>query len=204
MSKRKTLFEPIIRNNPITMQVLGICSALAVTNQLKPSLVMGVAVTVVLMSSNVIISFLRHLIPSKVRIIVEMTIVATMVIVVDQVLRAYMFDVSKQLSVFVGLIITNCIVMGRLEGYALLHKPHYSLLDGLGNGIGYGLILVVIGASRELLGAGKLMGMQVIPDTLYAAGYVDNSLFLLAPGAFFLLGLIVWLQRAITGQEEEH
>ena len=203
MSNKKTFFEPIIHNNPITIQILGICSALAVTTQLKPSLVMGIAVTVIIALSNLVVSLIRSFIPKKIRIIVEMTIIATMVILVDQILRAYLFDVSKQLSVFVGLIITNCIVLGRLEGFALTNKPIPSLLDGFGNGIGYSLILVAVGATREIFGAGTLLGYSVIPQSLYDVGYVNNGLMVLAPGAFFLLGLIVWLQRFITGHYEE-
>ena len=203
MSNKKTFFEPIIHNNPITIQILGICSALAVTTQLKPSLVMGIAVTVIIALSNLVVSLIRSFIPKNIRIIVEMTIIATMVILVDQILRAYLFDVSKQLSVFVGLIITNCIVLGRLEGFALTNKPVPSILDGFGNGIGYSLILVAVGATREIFGAGTLLGFQVIPQSLYNAGYVNNGLMVLAPGAFFLLGLIVWLQRSITGHYEE-
>ncbi len=203
MSNKKTFFEPIIHNNPITIQILGICSALAVTTQLKPSLVMGIAVTVIIALSNLVVSLIRSFIPKKIRIIVEMTIIATMVILVDLILRAYLFDVSKQLSVFVGLIITNCIVLGRLEGFALINKPIPSILDGFGNGIGYSLILVAVGATREILGAGTLLGYSVIPQSLYDVGYVNNGLMVLAPGAFFLLGLIVWLQRSITGHYKE-
>ena len=203
MSNKKTFFEPIVHNNPITIQILGICSALAVTTQLKPSLVMGIAVTVIIALSNLVVSLIRSFIPKKIRIIVEMTIIATMVILVDQVLRAYLFDVSKQLSVFVGLIITNCIVLGRLEGFALTNKPIPSILDGFGNGIGYALILVAVGATREIFGAGTLLGYSVVPQSLYEVGYVNNGLMVLAPGAFFLLGLIVWLQRSITGHYEE-
>jgi len=203
MSNKKTFFEPIIHNNPVTIQILGICSALAVTTQLKPSLVMGIAVTVIIALSNLIVSLIRSFIPKKIRIIVEMTIIATMVILVDQILRAYMFDVSKQLSVFVGLIITNCIVLGRLEGFALTNKPVPSILDGIGNGIGYSLILVAVGAFREIFGAGTFMGYSVIPQALYNAGYENNGLMVLAPGAFILLGLIVWFQRAVTGHYED-
>ncbi|MBC8384974.1 MAG: NADH:ubiquinone reductase (Na(+)-transporting) subunit D [Candidatus Cloacimonetes bacterium] len=203
MSNKKTFFEPLVQNNPITVQILGICSTLAVTTQLKPSLVMGLAVTVIIVVSNLVISLIRNFIPKKIRIIVEMTIIATMVILVDQILRAYMFDVSKQLSVFVGLIITNCIVLGRLEGFALINKPVSSILDGFGNGIGYSLILVAVGAFREIFGSGTLLGFPVIPQSLYDAGYVNNGLLVLAPGAFFLLGFIVWIQRAITKQYEE-
>jgi Na+-transporting NADH:ubiquinone oxidoreductase subunit D len=203
MSNKKTFFEPIVHNNPVTIQILGICSALAVTTQLKPSLVMGIAVTVIIVISNLVVSLLRSFIPKKIRIIVEMTVIATMVILVDQILRAYLYDVSKQLSVFVGLIITNCIVLGRLEGFALTNKPVPSIFDGLGNGIGYSLILVAVGATREMFGSGTLLGISVIPQFLYDAGYVNNGLLVLAPGAFFLLGLIVWFQRAVTGHYEE-
>ncbi|OPX28880.1 MAG: NADH:ubiquinone reductase (Na(+)-transporting) subunit D [Candidatus Cloacimonas sp. 4484_143] len=203
MSNKKTFFEPFVHNNPVTVQILGICSTLAVTTQLKPSLVMGIAVTVIIVFSNLIISLIRNMIPKKIRIIVEMIIIATMVILVDQILRAYLFDVSKQLSVFVGLIITNCIVLGRLEGFALINKAVPSILDGLGNGIGYSLILVAVGAFREIFGSGTLLGFSVIPQSLYNAGYENNGLLVLAPGAFFLLGLIVWFQRAITKQYEE-
>ncbi|MBT4332137.1 MAG: NADH:ubiquinone reductase (Na(+)-transporting) subunit D [Candidatus Cloacimonetes bacterium] len=203
MSNKKTFFEPIVHNNPVTIQILGICSALAVTTQLKPSLVMGIAVTIIIALSNLVVSLIRSFIPKNIRIIVEMTVIATMVILVDQILRAYLFDVSKQLSVFVGLIITNCIVLGRLEGFALTNKPVPSILDGFGNGIGYSLILVAVGATREIFGAGTLLGFQVIPQSLYDVGYVNNGLMVLAPGAFFLLGLIVWLQRAVTGHYEE-
>jgi len=203
MSNKKTFFEPIVHNNPVTIQILGICSALAVTTQLKPSLVMGIAVTVIIALSNLVVSLIRSFIPKKIRIIVEMTIIATMVILVDLILRAYLFDVSKQLSVFVGLIITNCIVLGRLEGFALINKPIPSILDGFGNGIGYSLILVAVGATREIFGAGTLLGYSVIPQSLYDVGYVNNGLMVLAPGAFFLLGLIVWFQRAVTGHYEE-
>lgn len=198
----KIFKKPLSEDNPITVQVLGICSALAVTTQLKPSLVMGLAVTFVIVISNLVVSLLRKYIPGKIRIIVEMTVIATMVILVDQFLKAYAFDVSKQLSVFVGLIITNCIVLGRLEAFALGNKPVPSLFDGLGNGVGYGLIIVIIGAFRELLGAGKLFGIQVVPESLYELGYVDNGLMVLAPGVFFLLGLIVWAHRTITGYTE--
>ena len=200
---RRVLLEPIGKNNPITIQVLGICSALAVTSQLKPSLVMGLAVMSVIAGANVIISLIRNLIPFRVRIIVEMVVIASLVILVDMVLKAYAYQVSKQLSVFVGLIITNCIVLGRLEAFALGNKPWPSLLDGLGNGIGYALILVLIGFVRELLGAGQLWGFQLIPKVLYDQGYCDNGLLVLPPAAFILLGLIIWAQRTITGHVEE-
>ncbi|MCP4132030.1 MAG: NADH:ubiquinone reductase (Na(+)-transporting) subunit D [bacterium] len=209
-NKNKKVFkEPVNKNNPITIQVLGICSALAVTSALKPSLVMGLAVIVVMVVSGVIISMMRKLIPSKIRIIVEMTVIATMVILVDLVLKAFAYEVSKQLSIFVGLIITNCIVLGRLEAYSLSNKPWPSFLDALGNGIGYAFIIVIIGFFRELLGSGTLLGsktifgLKIIPEFLKNAGYVNNGLMVLAPGAFILLGIIIWIQRTITGEREE-
>ena len=200
---RTVLKDPLSENNPITIQVLGICSALAVTTQVKPSLVMGIAVIFVVVSSNLIISLMRRLIPNNVRIIVQMTVVASLVVLVDQVLKAYAYDVSRQLSVFVALIITNCIVMGRLEAFAMNNKPWPSVLDGLGNGIGYALVIVAVGFFRELFGSGKLFGVQVIPQALYNAGYVDNGLMVLAPGAFILMGLLIWAQRRMSGYAEE-
>lgn len=199
---KKILTDPAGINNPITIQVLGICSALAVTSQMIPSLVMGLGVIAVMIASNVIISLMRNYIPGKIRIIVEMTVVATMVIVVDQFLKAFAYDVSKQLSIFVGLIITNCIVLGRLEAFALTNKPWPSFLDGLGNGIGYAMILLIVGFFREVLGSGKMFGIQIIPQAAYDAGYVNNGLMVLAPGAFIILGLIIWVQRSITGYRE--
>jgi len=192
------LKEPLSDNNPITFQVLGICSALAVTVQMRTALVMSLAVMFVLTLSNVSISVLRTKIPSKIRIIVELAVVATLVILVDQILKAFLFDISKQLSVFVGLIITNCIIMGRAEAFALQNKPWPSFLDGLGNALGYGWILMVIAMGRELLGSGTFFGFQIIPDALYALGYENMGLMVLAPGAFILLGLLVWVQRSIT------
>ncbi len=192
------LKSPLIDNNPITFQVLGICSALAVTVQMRTALVMALAVTFVVSLSNVSISLLRKMIPSKIRIIVELTVIATLVILVDQVLKAFLFDISKQLSVFVGLIITNCIIMGRAEAFALQNKPWPSFLDGLGNGLGYGWILLTIAFFRELLGSGTFFGLQIIPDSFYAMGYENMGLMVLAPGAFILLGLLVWVQRTIT------
>jgi len=200
---KKALKQPLSENNPITIQVLGICSALAVTSQLKPSLVMGLAVIVVMTFSSVIISLIRHLIPAKIRIIVEMTVVATMVILVDQVLKAYAYEVSKQLSIFVGLIITNCIVLGRLEAFALGNKPWPSLLDAMGNGVGYAFVIAIVGFFRELLGSGKLLGFQVVPQWVYDAGYINNGLMVLAPGAFIVLGFFIWVQRTISGYREE-
>ena len=200
---REVLKDPLSENNPITIQVLGICSALAVTTQVRPSLVMGLAVIFVLVSSNVIISLIRNLIPNNVRIIVQITVAASLVVLVDQVLKAYAFEVSRQLSVFVALIITNCIIMGRLEAFAMHNKPWPSALDAFGNGLGYALVIVAIGFFRELLGSGKLLGVQVIPQALYDAGYVDNGLMVLAPGAFILMGLLIWAQRRMSGYTEE-
>ena len=200
---RTVLKDPLSENNPITIQVLGICSALAVTTQVKPSLVMGIAVVFVLVSANLIISLMRNLIPNNVRIIVQMTVVASLVVLVDQVLKAYAFDVSRQLSVFVALIITNCIIMGRLEAFAMGNKPWPSVLDALGNGVGYALVILAVGFCRELFGSGKIYGVQVIPQGLYDAGYVDNGLMVLAPGAFILMGLLIWAQRRMSGYTEE-
>ena len=200
---RTVLKDPLSDNNPITIQVLGICSALAVTTQVKPSLVMGIAVIFVLVFSNLIISLMRMLIPNNVRIIVQMTVVASLVVVVDQVLKAYAYDVSRQLSVFVALIITNCIIMGRLEAFAMTNKPWPSVLDALGNGLGYALVILAVGFCRELFGSGKIFGVQVIPHALYNAGYVDNGLMVLAPGAFILMGLLIWAQRRMSGYAEE-
>lgn len=201
----KTLTEPMSLNNPITVQVLGICSALAVTAKLKPALVMGLAVIVVCCGSNVVISLLRQWIPNRVRIIVEMTVVASLVILVDQVLKAspWTYDVSKQLSVFVGLIITNCIIMGRLEAFATSNPTWPSLLDGIGNGVGYAFVLAAVGFFRELLGSGSLLGLQLVPQAVYESGYVNNGLMVLAPGAFILLALLIWVQRTVIGQYEE-
>jgi len=199
------LSDPLNDNNPITVQVLGVCSALAITVQLKPAIVMAISVTVVTAFSNVIISLLRNLIPNRIRIIVQLVVVAALVILVDQVLKAYSYDVSKQLSVFVGLIITNCIVMGRLEAFALANKPWRSFLDGVGNGAGYGLLLVIVAFFRELLGSGKLFGMEVLGHKgvtiaestgLYAFGYENNGLMLLSPMALIVVGIIIWIQRS--------
>ncbi|MCF8362113.1 MAG: NADH:ubiquinone reductase (Na(+)-transporting) subunit D [Prolixibacteraceae bacterium] len=192
----RLLTDPIGKQNPITVQVLGICSALAVTAQLKPSVVMTLSVIVVLALSNVIVSLLRNTIPNRIRIIVQLVVVASLVVLVDQVLKAFMYDVSKQLSVFVGLIITNCIIMGRLEAFALGNKPGPALLDGIGNAAGYGLILIIVGFFRELLGAGTLWGFQVIPEGFYNFGYVNNGLMVLSPMALITVGIIIWVQRA--------
>ncbi len=194
----RTLRDPLDDNNPITVQVLGICSALAVTVQVKPALIMALGVIFVAAFSNLIISLLRHTIPTRVRIIVQLIVIATLVTIVDQVLKAYMFDVSKKLSVFVGLIITNCIIMGRLEAFALGNKPWPSFLDGVGNGLGYGIILVVVAIFRELFGSGTLMGYQVIPKWAYEMGYVNNGLMMLPPAALFIIGVYIWIQRSIN------
>ncbi|MDE6516204.1 MAG: NADH:ubiquinone reductase (Na(+)-transporting) subunit D [Bacteroidales bacterium] len=192
----KLITTPLGGNNPITVQVLGICSALAVTVKLQPALVMAISVTVVTAFSNLIISLLRNTIPPRIRIIVQLTVIAALVILVDQVLKAFLYDVSKQLSVYVSLIITNCIVMGRLEAFAMANKPWPSFLDGVGNGVGYGLILVLIAFFRELFGSGTLFGYQVIPQGLYEVGYANNGLFILPPMALILVGVFIWIQRS--------
>ena len=204
LSKKNMGFikDPLLDNNPIATQVLGICSALAVTVQLQTAIVMSIAVILVLSFSNVLISLVRNKVPSNIRIIVELAIIATLVILVDQVLKAFLYDISKQLSVFVGLIITNCIVLGRAEAFALQNKPWPSFLDGIGNGLGYSMILITVAFGREILGSGTLFGYQLIPDAAYAAGYQNMGLMVLAPGAFILLGLIIWVQRTITGVAE--
>ena len=192
---KKLLSEPISKENPITVQVLGICSVLAITVQLRASLVMAISVVAVMGFANVIISLLRHGIPPRIRIIVQLTVIAALVILVDQVLKAFLYDVSRQLSVFVGLIITNCIIMGRLEAFALNNKVWPSFLDGVGNAAGYGSILLLVAAVRELLGAGTLMGYQVIPNFMYQIGYVDNGLMILPPMALITVGVIIWVHR---------
>ncbi len=189
---------PLLHENPISKQMLGICSALAVTVQLKTAIVMGLSLTFVLSFSSLIISLLRHVIPRNIRMIVELSVIASLVIIADEVLRAYFYDISKQLSVFVGLIITNCIVMGRAETYALGNPPGLSFLDGLGNGAGYGSVLISVAFVRELLGSGKLLGYQVIPDLAYEWGYEDMGFMLLAPAAFIIIGLLVWFQNWLT------
>lgn len=192
---RRVLRDPLDDNNPITVQILGVCSALAVTVQVKPALIMALGVTVVTAFSNLIISLIRDSIPGRIRMIVQLIIVALLVTIVDQLLKAYMFDVSKKLSVFVGLIITNCIVMGRLEAYAMAQRPWPSFLDGIGNGLGYGLILVVVASIREVFGSGSFMGFRVVPQWAYDHGYVNNGLMMLPPMALFLIGLFIWWQR---------
>ena len=202
--KSKQAFtDPLSANNPITLQVLGICSALAVTVKMDTAVVMTLAVVAVLSISNTLISLLRNLIPGKVRIIVQLSIIASLVIITDQILKAYLYDISKQLTVFVGLIITNCIVMGRAEAFAMQNSPGKSFLDGLGNGLGYGGILIVVSFFREILGSGTIYGHQIIPDSAYAAGYENMGLMSLSPGAFIILGLIVWVHRISADIEEE-
>lgn len=193
---RKLITDPLNDDNPITVQVLGICSALAVTVKLKPSIVMSLSVVAVVIFANLIVSLIRNLVPSRVRIIVQLVVVAFLVILVDQVLKAFVYDVSKQLSVFVGLIITNCIVMGRLEAFAMGNKPWPSILDGIGNGLGYAWILVAVAFFRELFGSGQLMGFQIIPEAFYGFGYMNNGLMILPPMALITVGIIIWVQRA--------
>jgi len=202
-SNIKLITNPLNDDNPISVQVLGICSALAVTVQMKNAFVMALSVTAVVALGNVIISLLRNYIPSRIRIIVQLVVAAALVILVDQILKAYSYDISKQLSVFVGLIITNCILMGRFEAFALGNKPWPSFLDGLGNGFGYGLILMVVAFVRELLGSGKIWGFEILGDPLkktgvYASGYVNNGFIILAPMALILVGIVIWVQRSIN------
>lgn len=196
VANKKLLTAPLNKDNPITVQILGICSALAVTVKLEPAFVMAVSVTVVTAMSNLVISSLRNTIPPRIRIIVQLVVIAALVILVDQVLKAYAYNVSKQLSVFVGLIITNCILMGRLEAFAMSNKPWPSFLDGIGNGVGYGIILIVVAFIRELFGSGTLFGFNVMPASFYEAGYVNNGFFILPPMALIIVGLIIWFQRS--------
>ena len=197
------LFNPLSSNNPVIVQILGICSALAVTAKLEPALVMGISVTAVLAFSNVIISLIRNTIPNSIRIIVQLVVVAALVIIVDQVLKAYNYEVSKQLSVFIGLIITNCILMGRLEAFAMANKPWPAFLDGVGNGLGYSVILIIVGFFRELLGSGTLLGYQIIPQSWYDAGYVNNGLMILPPMALIVVACIIWAQRSANPELNE-
>lgn len=199
----KLLSNPFNLENPITVQILGICSALAVTVKVKPAFVMGISVLVVTAFSNLVISWMRNSIPPRIRIIVQLVVVATMVILVDQVLRAFVYDVSKQLSVYVGLIITNCIIMGRLEAFAMGNKPWPSFIDGVGNGVGYAVILVVVAAVRELFGSGTLMGFKIIPQAFYEAGYVNNGMMIMPTMALIMVGLIIWIQRSYFAQLRE-
>jgi len=196
------LTDPMIENNPISVQILGICSALAVTVKMETAIVMTIAVIFVLSMSNTIIATLRRLIPERVRIIVMLTVIASLVILTDLILKAFLYDISKQLSVFVGLIITNCIVMGRAEAFAMQNTPGKAFMDGLGNASGYGMYLIAVSFFRELFGSGTILNMQVIPQAFYDVGYQNIGLFVLSPGAFIILGLIIWLQRSLTKYEE--
>lgn len=200
---KEAFIKPLNGDNPILVQVLGICSALAVTSQLKPAIVMGLAVTIITAFSNVIISIIRNTIPQRIRIIVQLVVVAALVTIVSQVLKAFAFDVSVQLSVYVGLIITNCILMGRLEAFAMMNKPWPSFLDGIGNGLGYALILVIMGAVRELLGRGSLLGFQLIPEGAYDFGYVNNGMMTMPAMALILVGCVIWVHRAYIYKEEK-
>ena len=205
---KETLLGPLSKNNPIMVQMLGICSALAVTSKLEPAIVMGLSVTIVVAFSNVVISLLRKGIPSRIRIIVQLVVAATLVTLVSEILKAYAYDVSKQLSVFVGLIITNCILMGRLEAFALGNGPWESFLDGIGNGLGYGAVLVAVGFFRELFGSGTLLGYQIIPQSFYATdgihGYVNNGLMILPPMSLILVAVLIWIHRSYNKELQEN
>jgi len=208
MTEEKTNYIDIVtkgiwRENPVAYQVLGICSSLAVTVKMSTAIVMGIALTVVTACSSMLISSMRKVIPSNIRIIAELAIIASLVIATDQILKAFFYDISKQLSIFVGLIITNCIVMGRAEAFALANKPLDSFFDGIGNGLGYTLILVIVAFLRELLGTGKFLGLSVIPQFVFDAGYQNMGLMVLAPGAFFIIGLLVWLKNSLPGISKE-
>jgi Na+-transporting NADH:ubiquinone oxidoreductase subunit D len=200
---KEAFIKPLNGDNPILVQVLGICSALAVTSQMKPAIVMGLAVTIITAFSNVIISIIRNTIPQRIRIIVQLVVVAALVTIVSQVLKAFAYDVSVQLSVYVGLIITNCILMGRLEAFAMMNKPWPSFLDGVGNGLGYALILVIMGAVREFLGRGSLLGFQLIPEGAYDFGYVNNGMMTMPAMALILVGCVIWVHRAYIYKEEK-
>ena len=200
---KEAFIKPLNGDNPILVQVLGICSALAVTSQMKPAIVMGLAVTIITAFSNVIISIIRNTIPQRIRIIVQLVVVAALVTIVSQVLKAFAYDVSVQLSVYVGLIITNCILMGRLEAFAMMNKPWPSFLDGVGNGLGYALILVIVGAVRELLGRGSLLGFQLIPEGASDFGYVNNGMMTMPAMALILVGCVIWVHRAYIYKEEK-
>lgn len=203
VSNKSVLFNPFSKNNPVIVQVLGICSVLAVTAKLESSIVMGLSVIAVLAFSNVIISLLRNTIPTNIRIIVQLVVVAGLVVIVSQLLQAYAYDVSKQLSVFIGLIITNCILMGRLEAFAMANRPWPSFLDGIGNGVGYAIILVIVGFFRELLGSGTLLSYQVVPQAFYEAGYVNNGLMILPPMALIVVACIIWVHRSHNKELQE-
>ena len=200
---KEAFIKPLNGDNPMLVQVLGICSALAVTSQMKPAIVMGLAVTIITAFSNVIISIIRNTIPQRIRIIVQLVVVAALVTIVSQVLKAFAYDVSVQLSVYVGLIITNCILMGRLEAFAMMNKPWPSFLDGVGNGLGYALILVIMGAVREFLGRGSLLGFQLIPEGAYDFGYVNNGMMTMPAMALILVGCVIWVHRAYIYKEEK-
>lgn len=206
MNWKKTfapLVNPLSKDNPVIVQVLGICSALAVTAKMEPAVVMTISVTAVLAFANVIISMLRTTIPQSIRIIVQLVVVAALVVIVDQILKAYTYDVSKQLSVFIGLIITNCIIMGRLEAFALNNRPWPAFLDGIGNGLGYGIILIIVSFFRELLGSGTIFGYQVVPQSWYEAGYMNNGLMILPPMALIVVACIIWAHRAVNKDLQE-
>lgn len=203
INNKNVFFNPFSKDNPVIVQVLGICSCLAVTAKLEPAIVMGISVIAVLAFSNVIISLIRNTIPTNIRIIVQLVVVAGLVVIVDQLLKAYAYDVSKQLSVFIGLIITNCILMGRLEAFAMSNKPWPSFLDGIGNGVGYTIILVIVAFFRELLGSGTLLGYQVIPQSFYDAGYVNNGLMILPPMALIVVACIIWVHRIYNKDLQE-
>lgn len=203
INNKSVLFNPFAKNNPVVVQVLGICSVLAVTAKLEPAMVMGLSVTVVLAFSNVIISLMRKTIPVNIRIIVQLVVVAGLVVIVNETLKAFAYDVSKQLSVFIGLIITNCILMGRLEAFAMANKPWPSFLDGVGNGVGYTIVLAITGFVRELFGSGTLWGYQVVPQSWYEAGYVNNGLMILPPMALIVVACIIWVQRHFDPDMQE-
>ena len=200
---KEALLNPLNGDNPILVQILGICSALAVTSQLRPAIVMGLAVTVITAFSNVIISLIRNTIPNRIRIIVQLVVVAALVTIVSEILKAFAYDVSVQLSVYVGLIITNCILMGRLEAFAMMNRPWPSFLDGIGNGLGYALILVIVGFVRELFGRGSLLGFQVIPQSVYDAGYMNNGMMTMPAMALIMVGCIIWVHRAYIYKEKK-
>ena len=202
-TNKEALFNPLNKDNPVLVQVLGICSALAVTAQLKPAIVMGLAVTIITAFANTIISILRNTVPNRIRIIVQLVVVAALVTIVSEVLKAFAYDVSVELSVYVGLIITNCILMGRLEAFAMTNKPWPSFLDGIGNGLGYAYILVFVGGFRELFGRGSLLGFQIIPDCAYEAGYINNGMMTMPAMALILVGVVIWIHRAYFFKDEK-
>ncbi len=203
LSYKEILFDPVFKNNPIALQILGICSALAVTSKMETAVVMALAVTLVTAFSNFFVSLVRKHVPSSIRILVEMTIIASLVIIADQLIRAFAFDISKQLSVYVGLIITNCIVMGRAEAYALKNPPIESFIDGIGNGLGYSFILLTVGFFRELFGSGTLFGISILPTVSNGGWYTTNGLLLMPPSAFFLIGLLIWVIRTVKPEQRE-